>query len=184
MLAPWKKSDDQLRQHIKKQIPLLTRVHIVKAMVFPVAMYGWELDHKESWAPKNWCFWTVVLEKILEFPLGCKEIKSVHPKGNQSWIFTGRTDAEAETPIFWPTDVKNCLTGKDPDAGKDWRQEEKGTTKDEMVGWHHRLYGCVFEQAPGVGDGQGKLACCSSCGCKVRHDWVTELGNMKKVYIY
>ena len=124
-------------------------------------MYGmWELDHKESWALKNWCFWTVVLEKTLESPLDFKEIKPVHPKGNQSWIFIGRTDAEAETPILWPPDAKNQLNGKDPDAGKDWRQEEKGMT-DEMVGWHHQLNGREFEQAPGVGDGQGSLACCS-----------------------
>ena len=96
----------------------------------------WELDYKESWVPKNWCFWTVMLEKTLESPLDCKEIKPVHPKGNQSWIFIGRTDAEAETPVIWPPDVKNWLIWKDPDAGKDWRQEEKGTTEDEMLGWH------------------------------------------------
>ena len=99
----------------------------------------WELDHKEGWAPKNWCFWTVVLEKTLESPLECKEIKPVNPKGNWSWIFIGKTDAEAEAPILWPPDVKkNWLIGKDPDAGRDWRQKEKGTTEDEMVGWHHR----------------------------------------------
>ena len=99
----------------------------------------WELDHKESWAPKNWCFWTVVLEKTLESPLNCKEIKPVNPKGNESWIFIGRTDAEAETPLFWPSDEKNWLIGKDPDSGKDWRQEEKEMTEDEMVWWHHLL---------------------------------------------
>ena len=126
----------------------------------------WELDYKESWALKNLCFWTVVLEKTLESPLVCKEIQPVHPKGNQPWIFIGRTDAEAETPILWPPDVKNWLIGKDPDAGKDWRRVEKGTTEDEMVGWHHRLSGHEFEQAPGVGDGQGGLACCSPWGCK------------------
>ena len=104
----------------------------------------WELDHKESWALKNWCFWTVVLEKTLESPLDSKEIQPVHLKGNQSWIFIRRTDAEAETPILWAPDVKNWLIGKDPDAGKDWRQEEKGTTEDEMVGWHHRLDGHEF----------------------------------------
>ena len=104
----------------------------------------WELDYKESWVPKNWCFWTMVLEKILESPLACREIKPVHPKGNQSWIFIGRTDAEAETPILWPPDVKNWLIRKDTYAGKDWRQEEKGTTEDEMVGWHHRLSGLVW----------------------------------------
>ena len=105
----------------------------------------WELDYKESWALKNWCFWTVVLEKTLESPLDCKEIHPVHSKGNQSWIFIGRTDAEAEAPILWPPDAKSWLTGKDPDAGKDWRQEEKGTTEDEMVGWHHQLDGHEFE---------------------------------------
>ena len=104
-------------------------------------VWMWELDYKESWTLKNWCFWTEVLEKKLESPLGCKEIKPVNPKGNQSWIFIGRTDAEAETPIFWPPDGKNWLTGKDPDAGKNWRQEEKGMIENEMVGWHHRLNG-------------------------------------------
>ena len=121
----------------------------------------WELDYKESWALKNWCFWTVVLEKTLESPLDCKDIKSVNSKGNQSWIFTGRTDAKAEAPILWPPDVKNWLIGKDPDAGKDWRQEEKGTTEDEMVGWYHWLDGHEFEQALGAGDEQESLACCS-----------------------
>ena len=109
----------------------------------------WELDYKESWVPKNWCFWTVLLKKTLESPLDCKEIQPVHPKGDHSWIFIGRTDAEAETPIVWPPDVKNWLIWKDPDAGKDWRQE-KGTTEDEMVVWHHRLYGHEFELYPGV----------------------------------
>ena len=127
-------------------------------------MYGcesWsELNYKESWAPKNWCFWTVVLEKTLESPLDCKEIQLVHPKGNQSWIFIGRTDAEAETPILWPPDAKKWLIGKDPDAGKDWRWEEKGTTEDEMVGWHHWLNGLGFGWTLGVGDGQGGLECC------------------------
>ena len=108
-------------------------------------VWMWELDHKEGWAPKNWCFWTVVLEKRLESPLDCKEIKPVHPKGNQSWIFTERTDAEAEAPILWPPDAKNWLIGKDPDAGKDWRQEERWRTEDELVGWHHRLDGHEFE---------------------------------------
>ena len=106
----------------------------------------WKLDYKESWAPKNWCFSTVVLEKALESPLDCKEIQPVHSEGNHSWIFIGRTDAEAETLIFWPPDAKNWLIGKDPDAGKDWRQEEKGTTEDEMVGWHHQLDGHEFEE--------------------------------------
>ena len=126
----------------------------------------WELDHKESWAPKNWCFWTVVLKKTSENPLDCKEIQPVHPKGNQSWIFIERTDAEAEAPILWPPDVKKWLIRKDTAAGKDWRQEEKGTTEDEMVGWHHWLDGHEFEQVPGVGDRQRSLECCSSGGRK------------------
>ena len=126
----------------------------------------WALDYKESWALKNWCFWTGVLEKTLEGPLDCKEIWSVSPKGNQLWIFIGRTDAEAEAPILWPPDVKNRLIGNDPDAGKDWRQEEEGMTEDEMVGLHHWLDGHEFEQAPGVGHGQGSLACCSPWGHK------------------
>ena len=124
----------------------------------------WELDYKESWVPKNWCFWTVVLEKTLERPLDCKEIKLVNPKGNQSWIFIGRTDAEA--PIVRPPDMKSWFIRKDPNAGKDWRQEEKGMTEDEMVGRHHQLNGHEFEQALGVGDGQGSLACCSPWGHK------------------
>jgi len=124
------------------------------------------MDHKESRVLKNWFFWTVVLEKTLESPLDCKEIQPVHSKGDQSWTFIGRTDAEAETPILWSPDAKNWLIGKDPDAGKDWGQEEKGMTEDEMVGWHHQLDGCEFEQAPGVGDGQGSLSCCSPWGRK------------------
>ena len=121
-----------------RDITLPTKVHVVKPMVFPVVMYGCESwNMKESWAPKNWCFWTVVLKKTLESPLDYKDIKPAHPKGNKSWIFIGRTDAE--TPVLWPPDVKNWLIWKDPDTGKDWRQEEKGTTEDEMVGWHHRL---------------------------------------------
>ena len=120
----------------------------------------WELDYKESWATKNWCFWTVVLAKTFESPLDSKEIKTVKPKGNQSWLFIGRTDAEVEAPILWPPDAKNWLTGKDSDAGKDWKQEKKGMTEDEMVGLYHRLDGHEFEQAPGVGDGQGSMVCC------------------------
>ena len=120
----------------------------------------WELDYKESWVPKNWCSWTVVLEKTFESPLDCKEIQPVHPKGNQSWVSTGRTDVEAETPILWPPDAKNWLIWKDPDAGKDRRQE------DEVVGWHHWLNGHEFEWTPGVGDGQGGLVWCSPWGRK------------------
>ena len=121
----------------------------------------WQLDYKESGVLKNWCFWTVVLEKTLESPLDCKEIQPVNPKGNQSWIFIGRIDTETEIPIHWPPDAKNWLIGKDPDVEKDWMQVEKGTTEDEMVGWHHWRNGHEFEQAPGVGDGQEGLACCS-----------------------
>ena len=125
----------------------------------------WELDYKESWAPKNWWFelwcWRITLESSLD----SKEIQPLHPKWDQSWIFIGRTDAEAETPILWPPDVKNWVIGKDPDAGKGWRQE-KGMTEDEMVGWHHQLDGHEFGQALGVGDGQGSLACCSPWGHK------------------
>ena len=144
-LAPWRKNYDQPRQHVKKQ-----RHHFAgkgpssQSHSSPIShIQMWELDHK-GWAPKNWCFWTVVLEKTLESTLDCKEIKPVKLKGNQSWIFIGRTDAEAETPIIWLPDVKNWLIGIDPDAGKDWRQE-KGITEDEMVGWHHWLSGCEFE---------------------------------------
>ena len=126
----------------------------------------WELDCKEGEVLKNWCLQTVVLEKMPQSPLDSKEIKPVNPKGNQSWIFIGRTDAEAEIPILWPPDVKNWFTGKDPDAGKDRRQGEKRTTEDEMVGWHHWLDGHEFEQAPGVCDGQGSLGCCSPWGHK------------------
>ena len=165
MLAPWKKSYVQLRQHIKKL------KHYFANKSPSSQSYGfssshvrkWELNYKKSWGPKNWRFWNVVLEKTLESLLDCK---FVHPKGNQSRIFIGRTDAEAETPVFWPPDVKNWLIGKDPDAGKDWRQEEKGTTEDEMFGWHHWLNGREFEQALGVDDGQGSLACCSPWGPK------------------
>ena len=149
-----------------RDIILPTKVCIVKTMVFPVVMYGCEeLNHKQGWMPKNWCFQTVMLEKTLESPLDCKEIQPVYPKGDLPWVFIGRADVEAETPILWPPDVKSWLTWKDPDAGKDWGQE-KGTTEDEMVGWHHRVNGHEFEQALGVGDGQGGLACCIPRGCQ------------------
>ena len=143
----------------------VAKVRLVKAMVSPVVMYGcecWTIKKVEC-RPKNWCFWTVVL-KTLESPLDCKEIQSVHPKRNQSWIVIGRTDAEAETPILWPPHVKSWLIGKDSDAGRDWGQEVKGTTEDEMVGWHHRLDAHEFGWTPRVGDGQGGLACCDSWG--------------------
>ena len=129
-------------------------------------VWMWELDCEESSAPKNWRFWTVVLEKTLESPLDCKEIQPVHPKGDQSWVFIGRTDAKAETTILWPPFAKSWLIGKDPDAGRDWGQEEKGAMEDEMAGWHHWLSGHKFEWTPVVGDGQGGLACCDSWGHK------------------
>ena len=168
MLAPGKKSYDQPREHFRKQR------HYFANKGPPSQSYSfsrshvrmWELDHKEGWTLKNWCFQIVVLEKTLESPLDGKEIKPVHPEGNQPWIFTGRTDAEAEYPILWSPDVKNWLIGKDLDAGKDWRQEKKRMTEDEMVGWHHWLDGHDFEQASAVGDGQGSLVCCSPWGHK------------------
>ena len=135
----------------------------------------WELDYKESRAPKNWSFWTVVLEKTLESPLDCKEIQSVHPIGNQSWIFIGRTDADAETPILWSPDLKNWLTGKDPDAGKDWRREEKGTTEDEIVGWHHRLDGIWVWASSKSWWWTGRPGMLQSMGQRVEHNWATEL---------
>ena len=148
-----------------RNITLPTKVHPVKAMVFPV-VWMWELDCEESWALKNWCFWTVMLQRTLESPLDCKEIQPVHPKGDQSWVFIGRAEAEAETPILWPPHAKSWLIGKDPDAGRDWGQEEKGTTEDEMAGWHHRLDGHECGLTLGIGAGQGGLACCGSWGCK------------------
>ena len=168
MLAPWKKSYDQPRQHIKKQrYYFADKGSYSQSSGFSSShVWMWELDSEESWVPENLCFWTVVLEKTLESPFDCKEIQPVHPKGNQSWMFIGRTGVRAETPILWPPDVKNWLIGKDPDAGKHWRQEKKGMTEDEMVGWHHWLDRHEFEQAPGVGDGQGSLACCSPWGHK------------------
>ena len=139
----------------------------------------WELDYKESWVLKNWCFWTVVLEKTLESPLDCKDVQPVHSKGDQSWIFIGRTDFVAETPILWPPDGKNWLIGKDPDAGKDWRQEEKRTTEYEMVGWHHWLNVRESEQTVGDIEGQGGLACCSLRARK-KLDMTERLNNNKK----
>ena len=133
----------------------------------------WQLDYKENWAPKYSCFWIVVLEKTLENPLDCKETKPVNSKRNQSWIFIRRTDAEAEAPIFWPPDAKSWLIRKDPDAGKDWRQGAKGMTEDKMVEWHHWLNGHELEKAPGDGEGQGSLVCCSPWG----HDWLNNSNN-------
>ena len=178
MPAPWKKSFDQPRQHIKKQS------HYFANKGLSSQSYGfssshvwmWELDYKESWVLKNWCFWTVVLEKTLESSLDSKEIEPVNPKGNQSWMFIGRSDVEVEAPILWPSAVKNWLTGKDPDAGKDWRWEEKGMTEDETVGWYHQLNGHElwissrswwWTGMPGVLQFMGSQS--------VGHDWATEL---------
>ena len=149
-----------------RDITLPTKVHLVKPVVFPVVMNGCESFYKESSVLKNWCFWTVALEKTLESPLDCKEIQPVHPKGDPSWVFIGRTDAEAETPVLWPPDVKSWLIWKDPDAGRDWGQEEKGMPEDEMAGWHHWLDGWESEWTQIVGDGQGGVACCDSWGRK------------------
>ena len=166
--TPWKKSYDQPRQHIKKQ-----RHHFAnkgqssQSYGFSSSqVWMWESDHKEGWVLKNLWFWTVVLDKTLENPLDCKEIKPVNPKGNQSWIFTGRTDAEAESPILWLPDGKSQLIGKDPDAGTGWRWKEKGMTEDEMIGWHHWLNGLEFEQVSVDGEEEGGLAHCSLWSCK------------------
>ena len=189
MLAPWKKSYDKPIQHIKKQRQYFSTKSL--ANKFPYGQcYGfssshvwiWELDHKESWAPKNWCFLNCGLKETLESPLDSKEIKPVNTKGNQSWIFIGRTDAEVEAPVLWPPDVKSQLTGKDPDAGKDWRQEERGTAEDRMAGWHHRLNGHEFEQVLGDGEGQGSLLCCSPWGCKesdMTEEWTKTMPDTK-----
>ena len=178
MFSPWKKNHEKHRQHIRKQ-------RYYSANKGPSSQsYGfssshvwmWELDYKESWVPKNWCFWTVVLEEILESPLDCKEIQPVHLKGNQSWILIGRTDAEAETPILRPCDVKNWIIGKDPDAAKDWKWEEKGTTEDEMVEWHHPLNGHWVWVNSGSWWWTGRPGMLQSMGSqRAGHDWVTEL---------
>ena len=139
-----------------------------------------KLWYSKSVVLKNWCFTTVVLEKTLESPLDCKEIQPVHSEGDQSWVFIGRTDVKAETPILWPPHVKSWLTRKDPNSGRDWGQEEKGMTEDEMAGWHYWLDRHEFEWTLGFGDGQGGLACCDSWGRRVGHDWVTELKNVVK----
>ena len=158
-----------------RDITLPTKLCLVKAMVFSsVHVWMWELDYKESWALKNWCFWTMVLEKTLESPLNCKEIKLV--KGNQPWVFTGRTDVETEAPILRPLDTKSWLFGKDPDAGEDWMQEEKGTTEDKMAEWHHWHSGHEFEKILGDGEGQGSLACYSPWGSQsqTQSGWTTK----------
>ena len=167
-LVLWKKSYEKPRQHIKKQ-----RHHFADKGPYSQSysfsssqVWMWGLDQKEGWAPKNWCLPTAVLEKTLESPLDSKEIKPVHPKGNQPWLFIGRTDAEAEVPILWSPDAKSWLTEKAPDAGKDWGQEEKGATEDEMIGWHHQLNGHEFAKTWGDSEGQGRLACRSPWGNK------------------
>ena len=166
MLPPWEKSYDQPRQHIKKQTRYFTnKGPSSQSYGFSSShVWMWELNCKESWMPKNQCFWTVVLEKTLESPLDCKEIQPVHSEGDQPWDFFGRNDAKAETPVLWSPHPKNWLIVKDSDAGRDWGQEEKGTTEDEMAGWHHWLDGRESEWTPGVGDGQGGLAWCDSWG--------------------
>ena len=161
MLVPWKISYDKLRQHIKKQRHYFAKKgQCCQSYGFSSShVRMWKSDHKE--APKNWCFWAMVLEKILESPLDCKVIKPVNPKRNQPWLFIGRTDAKTEAPILWPYDAMSQLIGKDPDAGKDWRQGEKGTTEDEMVEWHHWLSGHESGQTSRDSEGQGSLECCS-----------------------
>ena len=168
MLTPWKKSYDQPRYHIQKQRHYFAnKGSSSQGYVFSCGhVWMWELYCEEGWALKNWCFWTVVLEKTLESPLDCKEIQPVHFEGDQSWEFFGRTDAKAETPVLWPPHEKSWLIGKDSDVGRDCGQEEKGTTEDEMAGWHPQLNGREFEWTLGVSDGQGGLACCGSWGRK------------------
>ena len=177
MLAPWEKSYDPPRQHIKNQrLSIANKSPSSQSSGFSnTHVWMWDLDYKETLAPKSWCFQTVVLEKTFESPLDCKEMNPVNPKGNQSWIFIWRTDAEAETPIIWPPYVNNWLIWKDSDAWKDWRQEEKRTKEDELVGWHRQLDGHELEQDQWIYDGKGSLACCSPWVANFRHSWVTEL---------
>ena len=178
MFAPWKKGYDQPRQSIGKQIHYFTSKSPTSQSYgfFSSHIWMWQLDYKESWAPKNWCFWTVVLKKTLEGPLDCKEIQPVHPKGTQSWRFTVRTDAEAEVLILWPPDVKNWLIWKDPDAGKDWSQEEKGMIEDEIVGCHHRLNGRGHWASSGSWWWTGKPGVLQSIELqRFGHNWATEL---------
>ena len=167
-LTPWKENYDQPREHIEKQrYYFANKGPSSQGYGFSCGhVWMWELDCEESWAQKNWCFWTVVLEKALESPLDCEETQPGHSKGDQSWVFFGRNDAKAKTPVLWPPHVKSWLIGKDFDAGRDWGQEEKGTTEDEMARWHHQLDAHEFEWTLGVGDGQGGLACYNSWGHK------------------
>ena len=200
LLTPWKTSYDQPRQHIKKQGHYFANKGLSShGYGFPSShVWMWELDYKASWAQKNWCFWTAVLGKTLESPLNYKETQPVHPKGDQSWVFIWRTNVEAETPTVWPPHAKCCRIWKDLDAGEDWGQEEKGTTEEEMVGWHHQLNAHEFGWTLGVGDGQGGLECCSSGGCKgsdttERLNWwwnnwfstdvFNNPGNCKRIYL-
>ena len=166
--APWKESDDQPRQHIKKQRHYFAKKGLSnQSYGFSSSLIGmWELDHKKRLSAEELILLNVVLEESLDSPLHCMEIKAVNPKGNQPWIFIGRTNVEAEAPIRWLPDVKNLFIRKDPDAGKDWMQEEKGTIENEMVGWHHQLSGHDFQQALGDGEGHGSLVCCSPWGHK------------------
>ena len=175
ILTPWKKSYRKPRQHIQKQKhPFANKGSYSQSYGFS-SSHEWMWDYKGSWALKNWCFWTVVFEKTLESPLNCKEIQPVHPKGNQSWIFIGRANAEAETPILWPPASKNWLIGKDLDPGKDWRQEEKGMTEDEMVGWHQWTQWTRVWASSGRWWWTGKPGVLQSMGSqRVRHDWPTE----------
>ena len=168
MLTAWKESYDQPRWHIQRQRHYFAnKGPSSQGYSFSSShVWMWELDCEESWALNNWCFWTVVLEKTLESPLDCKEIHPVHSEGDQPWDLFGGNDAEAETPVLWPPHAKSWFIGKDSDAGRDRGQEEKRTTEDEMAGWHHRLDGRESEWTPGVGDGQGGLACCDSWGRK------------------
>ena len=168
MITLLKKSYGHLRHHIKKQRYYFANKGLSsRGYGFSSShVWMWELNHKESWVLKNWCFWTVVLEKTLESPLDCKEIQPVHPKGEQSWVFIGRTDVEAETPILWPPHVKSWLIGKDPNAGKDWRQREKRVAEDKMAGDHHWFNEHQLGQTPGNSEGQGGLTYCSPQGCK------------------
>ena len=182
---------DKPRQHIKKhRHQLADKGPYSQSYGFSSShIWMWELGHKENWVLKNWCFQTVVLQKTLESPLDRKKIKSVNPKENQPWILIGRTDAEAEAPILWPPDAKSWVTGKDPDAGKDWRQEKKWMTEDEMVWWHHQLNGYEFEQISGDGEGQGNLVCYSPWGCEesemtVAEQWTTTNGKKPMLLIY
>ena len=186
MLTPWKESYDQPRQHIKNlRHYFVNKGPSSQGYGFPIGhVWMWELDCEEGWVPKNWCFWTVVLEKTLESPLDCKEIQPVHSEWDQPWMFFGRNDAEGETPVLWPPHWKSWLIGKDSDAGRDRGQEEKGTTEDEMAGWHHLLDGRESEWTPAVGDGQGGFECCDSWVAKSQtwlSDW-TELNWLKYQY--